>query len=123
MSEPIAAPKPSSPNKPLAAILGGAESEDCFRLGLVGADPLRDGHFRPQHQIERRPALPVVADIEAPGCRSSDFLTVESMARLLLAAEFCRAGSIHLFHRSFHCRGEKGLRIAACLASASARRG
>ncbi len=119
MSEPIAAHKPSSPNKPLAAILGGGIG-GLLCLGLVGADLLRGGPFRSRRQIERRLALPVVAEIEAPGIRSSDFLTVESMGRLLLAPEFCRAGSIHL---SSLRPGEEGLRIAACLASASARHG
>jgi len=119
MSEPIAAHKPSTPKKSIAAAIG-AFGGGFLCFGLVGGDLLRGGPFRSRRQIERRLDLPVVAEIDPPGSESRDLRIVESMTRLLLSPDLNRAGSIHI---SSLWADEEGLRLAACLASASARHG
>lgn len=116
MSEPIVAHKPSSPSKP-AALLAGVFMGGLFSLGLIGSDMLRGSPFRNRRQIEERLDVPVVAEISTPSRGGNDAELLEAMTGVLLAPEHREAGLIHLSSLS---ENDEGLRVAACLASASA---
>lgn len=116
MSEPIAAYKPSSPNKPIA-LLAGAFMGGLFCLGLIGTDMLRGGPFLNRRQVEQRLDVPVVAEITTPSHGGNDTRLLEAMTGVLLSPAHRNASLIHLASLS---ENEDGLRIAACLASASA---
>jgi uncharacterized protein involved in exopolysaccharide biosynthesis len=116
MSEPIVAHKPSSPSKPIA-LLAGAFMGGLFCLGLIGTDMLRGGPFRNRRQVEQRLEVPVVAEISTPSRGGNDAELLEAMTGVLLSPEHRDAGLIHLSSLS---ENEEGLRVAACLASASA---
>jgi polysaccharide biosynthesis transport protein len=116
MSEPIVAYKPSSPNKPIALILGIAAG-GLFCVGLVGVDLLRGSPFQNRRQVEQRLETPVIAEIPTPSQGGNDAMLLEAMTGILLTPEHRHAGLIHL---SSLWENEEGLRVAACLASASA---
>ena len=116
MSEPIVAHKPSSPSKPIA-LLAGAFMGGLFCLGLIGTDMLRGGPFRNRRQVEQRLEVPVVAEISTPSRGGNDTELLEAMTGVLLSPEHRNANLIHLSSLS---ENEEGLRVAACLASASA---
>ncbi len=116
MSEPIVAHKPSSPSKPIA-LIAGAFAGGLLSLGLVGTDLLRGSPFRNRRQIEDRLDVPVVAEIATPSRGGNDTALLEAMTGVLLAPEQRDAGLIHLSSLS---ENDEGLRVAACLASASA---
>jgi len=116
MSEPIVAYKPSSPSKPIA-LVAGAFMGGLFCLGLIGTDMLRGGPFRNRRQVEQRLEVPVVAEISTPSRGGNDAELLAAMTGVLLSPEHRNAGLIHLSSLS---ENDEGLRVAACLASASA---
>ncbi len=116
MSEPIVAHKPAKPSKPLAAIIGVAVG-GLLCGGLVGFDLLRGKPFANRRQVEQTLAAKVVAEIATPSRGGSDRELMDAMTRVLLSPEHRGASILHL--SSLH-ENEEGLRVAACLASASA---
>ncbi len=116
MSEPIVAHKPSSPSKPLAGIVG-LFAGGLLCSGLVGIDLLRGKPFANRRQVEQTLSAKVVAEIATPSHGGSDRELMDSMTRVLLAPEHRGAAILHL---SSLRENEEGLRVAACLASASA---
>lgn len=116
MSEPIVAHKPTSPSKPLAGIVG-LLAGGLLCGGLVGIDLLRGKPFANRRQVEQTLAAKVVAEIATPSRGGSDRELMDAMTRVLLAPEHRGAAILHL---SSLRENEEGLRVAACLASASA---
>ncbi len=116
MSEPIVAHKPAKPSKPLAAIIGVAVG-GLLCGGLVGFDLLRGKPFANRRQVEQTLAAKVVAEIATPSRGGSDRELMDAMTRVLLSPEHRGSSILHL--SSLH-ENEEGLRVAACLASASA---
>lgn len=116
MSEPIVAHKPSKPSKPIALAAGGAMGL-LLGLGLVGFDLVRGGPFLNRRQVERSLETSVIAEIGSPAQGANDGQLTEAMTRVLMAAEQRHADFIHL---SSLWENESGIRVAACLASASA---
>ncbi len=116
MSEPIIAYKPTKPSKPLAAIIGmGLGVLLCG--GLVGLDLLRGKPFANRRQVEQTLAAKVVAEITTPSRGGTDRDLMDAMTRVLLTPDHRGASILHL---SSLYENEDGLRVAACLASASA---
>lgn len=116
MSEPIVAHKPSKPNKPVALLAGGAAGI-MLGLGLVGFDLLRGGPFLNRRQVEQSLETSVIAEIGSPSLAGNDGQLMDAMTRVLMAAEQRHAELVHL---SSLWENESGIRVAACLASASA---
>lgn len=116
MSEPIVAHRPSTPSKPVA-LLAGVFMGGLLCFGLIGTDMLRGGPFLNRRQVEQRLDIPVVAEITAPSHGGNDAQLLEVMTGILLSPEHRNASVIHLSSLS---ENEDGLRVAACLASASA---
>jgi len=116
MSEPIVAHKPAKPSKPLAAVAGLALG-GLLCGGLVGFDLLRGKPFANRRQVEQTLAAKVVAEIATPSRGGSDRALMDAMTRVLLSPDHRGASILHL--SSLH-ENEEGLRVAACLASASA---
>jgi GumC protein len=119
MSEPIAAHKPSKPSKPIACALG-LFAGCLLSGGLVGVDLLRGKPFANRRQVEQALAAKVVAEIVPPSRGGDDRELLESMTRVLLSPDHRGASILHL---SSLDADEEGLRVAACLASASASHG
>lgn len=119
MSEPIVAHKPTKPSKPLAAILG-LFGGFALCSGLVGVDLLRSKPFANRRQVEQSLSAHVVAEIAPPSRGGTDRDLVDAMTRVLLSPEHRGATVMHL---SSLKENEEGLRVAACLASASAMHG
>lgn len=116
MSEPIVAHKPAKPSKPIAALAGIAFGA-FLAGGLVGFDLIRSKPFANRRQVEQSLAAKVVAEIATPSRGGSDRDLVDAMTQVLLSPEHRGAAILHL--SSLHPNDE-GLRVAACLASASA---
>ncbi len=116
MSEPIIAHKPTKPSKPIAAIAGIAFGA-ILASGLVGLDLVRSKPFANRRQVEQSLSAKVVAEIATPSRGGSDTALVDAMTQVLLSPEHRGAAILHL--SSLHPNDE-GLRVAACLASASA---
>lgn len=116
MSEPIVAHKPAKPSKPIAALAGIAFGA-FLAGGLVGVDLIRSKPFANRRQVEQSLAAKVVAEIATPSRGGSDRDLVDAMTQVLLSPEHRGAAILHL--SSLHPNDE-GLRVAACLASASA---
>jgi len=116
MSEPIVAHKPAKPSKPLAAIIGVAVG-GLLCAGLVATDLLSGKPFINRRQVEQTLAAKVVAEITTPARGGSDRDLMDAMTRVLLSPEHRGSSILHL--SSLH-ENEDGLRVAACLASASA---
>src|SRR5690606_36638573 len=95
----------------------GAFAAGLLSLGLIGTDLLRGSPFRNRRQIEEQLDVPVVAEIATPSRGGNDAALLEAMTGVLLAPEQREAGLIHLSSLS---ENDEGLRVAACLASASA---
>ena len=116
MSAPIVAHKPSKPGKAIAGlvglVLGGLAS-----TGLVGFDLIRAKPFANRRQVEQSLSTKVVAEISAPARGGNDRQLMDAMTRVLLSPEHRGAGILHL---SSLRETEEGLRVAACLAAASA---
>ncbi len=116
MSDPIVAHKPATPRKSIAALLGLFAGGFCC-CGLIGVDLLRGRPFLTRRQVEQRLDIPVVAEIEVPLNGSNDAALLDTMTSILLTPHHRNAGIIHL---SSLLENDEGLRVAACLASASA---
>lgn len=116
MSEPIVAHKPTKPSKPIAA-LAGIFLGGFLASGLVGLDLVRSKPFANRRQVEQSLSAKVVAEIDSPSRGGSDRDLVDTMTQILLAPEHRGASILHL--SSLH-PNDDGLRVAACLASASA---
>lgn len=116
MSEPIVAHKPSSPNKPIA-VLAAAFAGGLFCFGLIGTDMMRGRPFLNRRQVEQRLDVSVVAEITTPSRGGNDIELLDTMTGILLSPEHRQAGLIHLSSLE---ENDEGLRVAACLASASA---
>ncbi len=116
MSEPIVAHKPAKPSKPIAGIVG-LLAGGLLCGGLVGIDLLRGKPFANRRQVEQTLAAKVVAEIATPSRGGSDRELMDAMTRILLSPEHRGAAILHL---SSLRENEEGLRVAACLASASA---
>ncbi|MCB1228980.1 MAG: GumC family protein [Verrucomicrobiae bacterium] len=116
MSEPIVAFKPSKPNKPIAVLAGGFIGL-LMGLGLVTFDLFRGRPFVNRRQVEQVLDIPVAAEIGHPEDQANDPRLMQEMTRVLLAPEYRHARFVHLSSLS---PKEQDLRIAACLASASA---
>ncbi len=117
MSEPIVAHKPTKPSKPIAAALG-LFGGLVLCTGLVGSDLIRKKPFANRRQVERSLAAHVVAEISTLSHGGSDLEMMNAMSRVLFSPEHRGATILHL---SSLREIEDGLRVAACLASASAR--
>ena len=116
MSEPIVAHKPSKPSKPIAALIG-LVAGGMMGCSLVGVDLLRAKPFANRRQVEQRLSAKVVAEIATPARGGNDRELMDAMTRVLLSPEHRGASILHL---SSLRENEEGLRVAACLASASA---
>jgi len=116
MSEPIVAHKPAKPSKPIAGIIG-LLAGGMLCGGLVGIDLLRGKPFMNRRQVEQTLAAKVVAEIATPSRGGTDRELMDAMTRVLLSPEHRGASILHL---SSLRENEEGLRVAACLASASA---
>ncbi len=116
MSEPIVAHKPSSPSKPIAGIVG-LLAGGMLCSGLIGCDLIRSKPFANCRQVEQSLSAKVVAEITTPSRGGNDRELMDAMTRVLLAPEHRGASILHL---SSLKANEEGLRVAACLASASA---
>lgn len=116
MSEPIVAHKPAKPSKPIAGIVG-LLAGGMLCGGLVGIDLLRGKPFMNRRQVEQTLAAKVVAEIATPSRGGTDRELMDAMTRVLLSPEHRGASILHL---SSLRENEEGLRVAACLASASA---
>lgn len=116
MSEPIVAHKPTKPSKPIAALIG-IVAGGMMGCGLVGADLVRAKPFANRRQVEQSLSAKVVAEIATPAHGGSDRELMDAMTRVLLSPEHRGASILHL---SSLRENEEGLRVAACLASASA---
>ena len=116
MSEPIVAFKPSKPSKPIAVLAGGFIGM-LLGLGLVTFDLVKGGPFRNRRQVERNLEIPVAAEIGRPGDAANDSRLLQEMTRVLLTPEHRHVRILHLTSLT---PKEEDLRVAACLASASA---
>ena len=116
MYDPIVAHKPATPRKSIAALLGLFAGGFCC-CGLIGVDLLRGRPFLTRRKVEQRLDIPVVAEIEVPLNGSNDAALLDTMTSILLTPHHRNAGIIHL---SSLLENDEGLRVAACLASASA---
>lgn len=116
MSEPIIAHKPAKPSKPIAGIIG-ILAGGMLCAGLVGIDLLRGKPFMNRRQVEQTLSAKVVAEIATPSHGGTDRQLMDAMTRVLLSPEHRGATILHL---SSLRENEEGLRVAACLASASA---
>lgn len=116
MSEPIVAHKPAKPSKPIAGLVGIVVG-GLLGTGLVGLDLMRSKPFANRRQVEQTLAAKVVAEIATPARGGTDRQLMDAMTRVLLSPEHRGAGILHL---SSLRENDEGLRVAACLASASA---
>jgi len=116
MSEPIVAHKPAKPSKPIAGLVGLVVG-GLLATGLIGFDLLRSKPFANRRQVEQSLSAKVVAEIATPARGGTDRQLMDAMTRVLLAPDHRGAAILHL---SSLRENEEGLRVAACLASASA---
>ena len=116
MSEPIVAHKPAKPSKPIFVLAGGFVGA-LLSLGLVSFDMLKGGPFLNRRQVEDAIDIPVAAEIGRPEDAANDPRLMQEMTRVMLDPAYRRAGIIHLASLA---PKEQDIRIAACLASASA---
>ncbi len=116
MSEPIVAYKPSKPSKPIFALAGGFTGM-LLALGLVTFDLFKGGPFRNRRQVEQNLDIPVAAEIGRSDDETNDPRLMQEMTRVLLTPDYRQARFVHL---TSLWPKEQDLRIAACLASASA---
>lgn len=116
MSAPIVAHKPSKPAKPIIA-LGGGFVGALFCFGMVAFELLRGVPFVNRRQLEHSLNVPVVAEVSLPAGGGNDAALVEEMSRALLSPRCRQARFIHV---SSVWEQAEGIRVAGCLASASA---
>lgn len=116
MSDPIVAHKPAKPSKPLfvlaAGFLGGMIS-----LGLVGLELVRGRAITGGDQLERKVRAPVAAEVPAELSHKTDAELIAEMNKVLLSIGHRNS---RFFHLSSVRESPGGIRVAACLASASA---
>lgn len=119
MSAPIVAHKPSKPSGSIALASGGfAGLLICF--GLVAFDLFRGGPFVSRYQLESNLRLPVVAQVDFSIRGMDEEEVVEEMSRALISPQCRHARFIHVTSVWSH---PEGIRVAGCLAAASARCG
>lgn len=117
MSAPLVAHKPSKPSKPLALVAGGFLG-GLLSLGLVAFDLFRGVPFVSRRQMEQSLNLPVVGEVSLPaGGGGDDGALVEEMSRVLLSPP-CRQARLLQVTSAWEQR--EGIRVAGCLAAASA---
>ena len=116
MSEPIAAYKPSRPSKPIAVVAGGFLG-GLVCLGLLGFDLFRGGPFLNRRQLEQALKVPVHGR-DPP---SQGWLPGRLSGGNEPSAPFHGTPVRHASSTLTSVKQEpEGLRLAACLASASA---
>lgn len=116
MSAPIKAHKPAKPSKPIFVLAAGFFG-GLLSLGLVGVDLLRGAPIADRKQLERQMNVPVATRIPNLSPQFRDEQLIQEMTEVLLSVQHRNAPLLHL--TSVHA-DEEALRVAVCLASASA---
>ncbi len=116
MSEPIASHKPAKPSKPIAVLAGGFAG-GLICLGMLAFDLFRGGPFVNRRQLEQGLRVPVSAEIPLSDGSLRDDRLQEVMTGVLLSAQYRQSRFLHV---SSVWEDPEGLRVAACLAAASA---
>ena len=116
MSAPIKAHKPAKPNKPVFVLAAGFFG-GLISLGFVGVDLLRGAPIADRKQLERQMNVPVATKIPRLNPEFRDEQLIQEMTEVLLSVQHRNASLLHLTSVK---EDEDALRVAVCLASASA---